>query len=244
MGDYERLIIDVGMHKGEDTEFYLQKGFRVLAIEADPSFSKLAIDKLKEYINQEKLIVLTVGIAEHEEVGMFYHCSHEDWSCFSKGKMEAAKKDYGFTYTECEVPCITFDQIINNYDVPYYLKVDIEGNDIFVLREILKHNYKPRYISVEAHCADYLAYLRVIGYSKFKIVNQADNYKCVLPYPAKEGIYVERTFNGLTSGPFGEETPGQWRSYEDTVLDFLNFLKGNRENSSLTDGWYDFHATF
>ena len=34
---YERdLIYDVGMHKGEDTELYLKKGFRVIAFEADP----------------------------------------------------------------------------------------------------------------------------------------------------------------------------------------------------------------
>ena len=30
------LIIDVGMHTGKDTLFYLQKGFRVVAIEANP----------------------------------------------------------------------------------------------------------------------------------------------------------------------------------------------------------------
>jgi FkbM family methyltransferase len=243
MSNYEKLIIDVGMHKGEDTEFYLQKGFNVVAIEACPAFSKLAFEKLKKYIDEKKLTILNVGIAENEGVGTFYQCSHEDWSCFSKEKMEAAKQNFGFTYTEYEVPCITFDKIIKNYDVPYYLKIDIEGNDIFVLREILKHNYKPRYLSIESHFADYLAYLKVIGYSKFKIVNQAENYKCVLPYPAKEGVYVERVFDGLTSGPFGEETPGDWKSYEDTVLDFLNFIKGNRESSSLTDGWFDFHAT-
>jgi len=30
----QKLIIDVGMHKGYDTEFYLRKGFRVVAVEA------------------------------------------------------------------------------------------------------------------------------------------------------------------------------------------------------------------
>ena len=29
------LIYDVGMHRGEDTAFYLRKGFRVVAVEAD-----------------------------------------------------------------------------------------------------------------------------------------------------------------------------------------------------------------
>ena len=30
------LIYDVGMHKGEDTRYYLRKGFRVVAFEANP----------------------------------------------------------------------------------------------------------------------------------------------------------------------------------------------------------------
>ena len=38
---HKDLIYDVGMHKGEDTEFYLRKGFRVIAIEADPDLVSL-----------------------------------------------------------------------------------------------------------------------------------------------------------------------------------------------------------
>ncbi len=30
------LIYDVGLHRGEDAEFYLRKGFRVVAFEANP----------------------------------------------------------------------------------------------------------------------------------------------------------------------------------------------------------------
>ena len=35
------LIYDVGMHKGEDTDYYLQKGFRVVAFEANPDLVNL-----------------------------------------------------------------------------------------------------------------------------------------------------------------------------------------------------------
>lgn len=30
------LIYDVGLHRGEDTDFYLKKGFHVVALEANP----------------------------------------------------------------------------------------------------------------------------------------------------------------------------------------------------------------
>jgi 16S rRNA A1518/A1519 N6-dimethyltransferase RsmA/KsgA/DIM1 with predicted DNA glycosylase/AP lyase activity len=35
-----KLIYDVGAHQGEDTDFYLKKGFAVVAIEAVPEFCK------------------------------------------------------------------------------------------------------------------------------------------------------------------------------------------------------------
>ena len=38
----EKLIYDVGMHLGEDAEFYLSKGYKVIAIDADPNLIKLA----------------------------------------------------------------------------------------------------------------------------------------------------------------------------------------------------------
>jgi 16S rRNA A1518/A1519 N6-dimethyltransferase RsmA/KsgA/DIM1 with predicted DNA glycosylase/AP lyase activity len=31
------LIFDIGLHRGEDTDFYLKKGFRVAAFEVDPN---------------------------------------------------------------------------------------------------------------------------------------------------------------------------------------------------------------
>ena len=34
--NFERLIFDIGMYDGSDTRYYLNEGFRVLAIEANP----------------------------------------------------------------------------------------------------------------------------------------------------------------------------------------------------------------
>ena len=37
-----RLIIDVGMHNGDDTAFYLAKGFEVVAVEANAALVEAA----------------------------------------------------------------------------------------------------------------------------------------------------------------------------------------------------------
>ena len=40
MPKYSDLIYDVGFHQGEDTAYYLKKGFRVVAFEAHPTWRR------------------------------------------------------------------------------------------------------------------------------------------------------------------------------------------------------------
>ena len=40
----KKLIFDIGMYDGSDTRYYLNEGFRVLAIEANPILVKRAKD--------------------------------------------------------------------------------------------------------------------------------------------------------------------------------------------------------
>ena len=46
----EELIYDIGFHKGEDTLFYLLKGYNVVAVDADIELIEEGKSSLKEYI--------------------------------------------------------------------------------------------------------------------------------------------------------------------------------------------------
>jgi 16S rRNA A1518/A1519 N6-dimethyltransferase RsmA/KsgA/DIM1 with predicted DNA glycosylase/AP lyase activity len=46
------LIIDVGFNTGQNTEFYLKKGFRVIAIEALPSVYESTRQRLNSCIEK------------------------------------------------------------------------------------------------------------------------------------------------------------------------------------------------
>ena len=52
-GKSKKLIFDIGMYDGSDTRYYLNEGFRVLAIEANPVLVKRA----RELIFQEEMDV-------------------------------------------------------------------------------------------------------------------------------------------------------------------------------------------
>jgi 16S rRNA A1518/A1519 N6-dimethyltransferase RsmA/KsgA/DIM1 with predicted DNA glycosylase/AP lyase activity len=60
------LIFDVGMHLGEDTEFYLKKGFRVVAIEADPLHCSRVAERFAREVAKRQLVILNVAITKLE----------------------------------------------------------------------------------------------------------------------------------------------------------------------------------
>jgi FkbM family methyltransferase len=234
------LIIDVGAHRGCDTDFYLQKGFRVVAVEANPLLAGEIGDKFRAFVDAGRLVVLPYGI--HQEGGEFTfyrNLDKDDWSSF---KFEIGARD-NTRYEAIPVRCIPFEEVLRRFGIPYYLKIDIEGHDGHVLDALLRLRAVPKYLSVESHSLDYLARLRVLGYDRFKIVNQNKNWQVKCPYPPREGKYVDFEFGGHSSGPFGEESPGEWRTFEEVAYDYLHMWFGFNDRHNVGEGWWDFHAT-
>lgn len=48
------LIYDIGLHQGQDTDFYLRKGFRVIAFEANPENAAFCRKKFSQAIKANK----------------------------------------------------------------------------------------------------------------------------------------------------------------------------------------------
>src|SRR5688500_18343629 len=58
------LIYDVGLHVGEDSDFYLKKGFKVVAIEANPDLAKVCREKFRDEIGQGRFTLIEGAIAD------------------------------------------------------------------------------------------------------------------------------------------------------------------------------------
>lgn len=262
----EHLIIDVGMHTGRDTEFYLKKGFNVVAIEANPALVDQTKSRLAQYVDEGTLTICNVAVADHEgEIEFFINDNHDDWGTTSK-EFAARNEGWGTKNSTITVRCKPFDRILEQYGMPYYLKIDIEGADLLCVQALVKYDERPRYISIEAGLTSFdetfseLSLLWNLGYRQFKIVNQAMNYKVKCPNPPLEGGFVDYRFDGVSSGPFGEEAPGKWISVQETINRYQRLLSETKyfgRDGSLYGtpvhrlyealkreqiGWYDFHA--
>ena len=180
MGIERDLIFDVGMHFGEDTEFYLKHGCRVLAIEANPILAEAGRQRFSKEVEQRLLEILNIGIHHTEGSADFWICeSHPEWSSFDRA---IASRD-GAPHRCVKVRTIRFRNILEERGTPYYLKIDIEGNDLLCLQD-LSSSSLPQYLSLESECfgdheigtaEDGLAALRELrdlGYTQFKLINQ------------------------------------------------------------------------
>jgi hypothetical protein len=65
------LIYDVGLHKSEDAEFYLRKGFRVVGFEADPDLVAFCRERLKAFIDGGQLMLVEGASVDPSREGKF-----------------------------------------------------------------------------------------------------------------------------------------------------------------------------
>jgi FkbM family methyltransferase len=223
------LIIDVGMHVGHDSEFYLAKGFNVVAVEANPDLVADAETKFARELADGRLRIFAVAIAEQRgTASLAVARDHSGYSSLSASEVQRAEQR-GVSFEHIDVPTVPFEDVLAEVGVPYYLKVDIEGLDRLCVRALRRFDERPAYVSIEssitnakrglgfAEIFDELDELWKLGYTRFKYINQMRASE--LPNPPLEGSrYAEPVRSVQASGPFGKETPGRWEPIATTIL--------------------------
>jgi len=263
--DGPKLIFDIGLHHGEDAEFYLRKGFRVVGVDANPDMCALASERLATFVEPGDLIVLNRAIDERPGKVTFFKNAETSWGTVDRRWAERNAR-FGLPPTgEQTVEAVTLADLVEQFGVPYYVKIDIEGRDLTALKSLASCRRKPEFVSLESDKVSFAALreefgvLRDLGYDKFKIVPQHEVVRQTPPYPAKEGGYVDHAFQWGSSGLFGEEAPGKWLSADEAIEKykriFLRYhlwgddpLVGSRLTRAIlrralgAAGWHDTHA--
>lgn len=241
-GGQRPLIFDVGMHNGDDTDFYLKKGFDVVAIDADLRHVQKCTARFRKEIEEARLTIVHAAVAHEAGVIPFYvNLDKDDWSSMSQ-RLGTRRQS---RYERVLVEAMPFSECLRRYASGrrvYYIKADIEGGDVHVLNGLVDWPSKPKYVSVEAQHLSWLSQLYLLGYRRFKLVNQNLVWTLQQPNPPREGVLVTHKFSGYASGPFGEETPGVWRTFEETAELYLSLRRTQIENPGLLNAFFDFHA--
>lgn len=198
------LIYDVGMFNGDDTAYYLHRGYTVVSIDANPMMIERAHLRFADEVAAGRLTLLNVGISRTPGTALFYVSDKPDWSSFDKAI--ASREATGFS--EVQIPTLPFLEIMATHGVPHYVKIDIEGRDGLCV-EGVSDTARPTYISVESECvgADevltdeqalaLLVLLQKSGYRRFKLLDQSELTPARVPASSAFGM---RLLNSLARG--------------------------------------------
>jgi FkbM family methyltransferase len=126
------LCFDVGANIGNRIVPLLQVGAKVVAVEPQESCHAL----LKQRFGN-RIELVTKGLSDKEEIKKFYISNASVLSSFSEEWIDAGKKDRFKEYEWNKVvmtEMTTLDLLIAQYGVPVFIKIDVEGFELQVLK--------------------------------------------------------------------------------------------------------------
>jgi FkbM family methyltransferase len=238
---HDDLIYDIGMHKGEDTEFYLRKGFCVVAVEANPELVKLCRTRFAASIEQGHLAIVEGAILDphaiapgQKTVPFYVSKLTSVWGtvCYDWAKRNERMGD---SSTVVQVDVIDLRDVLERHGMPHYMKVDIEGCDMACVHALRHFQERPDYVSLEAektgyqNIADQIAALVELGYDRFQAVEQSEICRRQSPpFPSREGKFTPHELEEGSSGLFGSELPRKWKTESQILRQYRRIALGYR----------------
>lgn len=256
------LVFDIGMNDGTDSAYYLRRGCRVVAVEANPLLVEESKQRFGREVDEGQFAVVNVGIAEGEGEAEFWVC--DDWTPWSSFDREGASRNGSRHHAE-RVQLKPMSAIVAEFGIPHYCKIDIEGYDKYCL-DGLSFDDHPQFLSVEFSLDfPFAERMRELGYERFKLIHQLSFCSASTGwYSARTHVPNERVQAGLerlhggvrgalndgrwyfkvgSSGPMPEDTPGRWLSYQE-VLDLRSYLAERYADGRMGPlDCFDLHAT-
>lgn len=138
------LCFDIGANMGNRIEPLLKIGAKVVAVEPQPACVRALTNKFANRIS-----IVDMGIADHEGVMDFFISTSHTLSSFSKQWINTSKEGRFSDESWKEgtkVRVTTLDSLIKKFGVPHFIKIDVEGFELNVLKGL---NHPVKYLSFE-----------------------------------------------------------------------------------------------
>jgi FkbM family methyltransferase len=165
----DALCFDIGANHGEFTAAFLSLGARrVVAIEPQPDVAKFVIEAFPNEIGTGRLIVRAEAVGAEKGIAKLFPAadSGKSMSTLSSTFVEISRAN-GEAWNEAaatEVSVVTLDALIDEFGVPDFLKIDVEGFEAQVLQGLsqpisalsFEYNTQPGLIEVAEECVNYI----------------------------------------------------------------------------------------
>jgi FkbM family methyltransferase len=158
----DSLVFDVGCNMGEKANNFLQLNARVVGFEPQPKCVK---ELLKRFENNNKIVIEPIGLDSIKGISFIYEASHNTISSMSLDFINTVKKERfnGYNWGEkIEINVDTLDNMISKHGKPTYIKIDVEGYELNVLKgltipiDIISIEFTPELCQTSIDCVNYM----------------------------------------------------------------------------------------
>lgn len=163
------LCFDVGANVGNKTEKFLSLGASVVCIEPQEYCVSILNSK---FSNNEKVKIVKSALGSSNDTKTMFISNEHTLSTMSADFMlETTKHRFKNTVWQKEetINVSTLDNMIENYGVPKYCKIDVEGYEVEILKGLSK---QIKYISIE-----FVPELKQKTFQCIDTINKLGNYR-------------------------------------------------------------------
>jgi FkbM family methyltransferase len=137
------MLFDIGANCGNYTNANIDKYSKIICVDA----SGLQCELLKKNVPSDKCTIVHTLVSS-VDTAKFYRCSASgissaslDW-VLGKGRFAPGNRYYepSFQWTLDPVSITSLDQLIEIYGVPSFIKIDVEGHELEVIKSLTKYS--------------------------------------------------------------------------------------------------------
>jgi len=163
------LIFDIGANKGDLSEIFLKIKAKVICVEPQSD----CIKKLNEKFGENKnVVIVPFGVSDsNSKLKIYVSQASSENATFSEKWRKQGRFKHEIWQEADLVNIVTLDDLIKQYGVPRFCKIDVEGYEYNVIKGLssnkiycISFEFSYEFLSDTINCC---LYLRRLGYNKF-----------------------------------------------------------------------------
>jgi FkbM family methyltransferase len=136
------LIFDIGANHGSKTDVFLRLGASVVAVEPDEVNKKILEEKFLRYrLRPKPVVIVNKAVSDKnavetmwiDEPGSAKNTFSQKWVEVLRSDDERFGHKLAFAQRK-EIETTTLEQLIGMHGFPFFVKIDVEGHELSVLR--------------------------------------------------------------------------------------------------------------